>query len=339
VRFRAVAGAGLVALFVWMGRSVEARADDPAAAVPSEALAEVLPQARRLFTEGVEARKAQRWERAYELFLGAWHIHHHWQIAANLANTELVLGRYRDAVEHAGMFLRQTRDLEEVDMNQRASVARVFASARARVGAVVVTAPDGAEILVDGSSVGRAPLDVPIYVEPGRRRIGARLDGYSPSSEERDLAPSGEAKVDLRLVPIASSHDSPPPPPMRPPPPPPNQHASNSVNEGIVLGGVMAGVAVAGLGIGIGLQAWSSHLQTSGGCMSKGPANEDPCRVNWARAKNASIVSFVGAGLLGAAAAGTLSYALTTGRSKAPPLKASVQVGPGDAAASLSMAW
>src|SRR5262249_41965137 len=151
--------------------------------------------------------------RAALLYAAAWRVQQHWQIAGSLGHAEVALGRYRDAAEHLALFLRETHDAASVDPRERAALARDFEAARARAGTVDVSAPAGAELLVDGALVGTAPLGAPLFVEPGKHFFDARLAGYRAHVEVRELAPGASADVAVRLAPVA------PPPPPAPPPP------------------------------------------------------------------------------------------------------------------------
>src|SRR5262249_18895361 len=64
-------------------------------------------------------------------------------------------------------------------------------SLRKRTGRLAVrSTPDGATIVVDGETVGNAPLE--IEVAAGRHRVGARLRGYRTITEFLDV-PDGES--------------------------------------------------------------------------------------------------------------------------------------------------
>jgi hypothetical protein len=304
----------------------------PARAAPEDG-AELQLEARQLYLEGVNALHARQWDRARLFFLSAFRAQHHWQIAANLANVELRLGHYRDAAEHAATFLRDTRDLPDVDAYQRAEVLGILTRAREKVGVITVTVePAGAEVRVNGSSLGEAPLRAPIYVAPGRTVIEARRDGYVSKVEARNLAPGGEATVDVRLMAVAPVlapvlDAAPPESPVMPP-----ASDGGARYKAIVISGSVLSATAAG--VGSGLTGWWSHLQSGNHCY----AHDEPtqqCKATWAGVKTASVWSFVGAGVLGV---GTLTYGIAAPRSR-QLVRTSVLVGPTGASASLSMDW
>jgi hypothetical protein len=319
-----VVEACFVALVAWMGGSTPARATPPNASVENPADQAAL--ALQLYMEGCRARQAQRWEVARLLFLRAWGIQRHWQIAANLADTELVLGRYRDAAEHAAIFMHDARDVQDVEPRQRAEVERILVRAREKIGVITVTAPPGAEIFINKSSVGKAPLDSEFFVEPGRTVIEARLDGYQPSSESRDLAPGGAANVGIRLVPVRPRLT------ILGSPPATSVPVRGGTNKAIV--GIGIATSAVALGMGAGFTGWWAHLEGNGYCLNR-TMDQGRCIRTWASVQTASIWTLVGGGLVGA---GTVTYALV-----APKLgrtvKASALVGPSGAAASISLDW
>lgn len=322
--------AGAVALVLCLGAPAAARADEPADLF--EGGADLLAQARELWVEGTKAAGHGQWERARLFYLGAWRAQHHWQIAGSLGHAEAALGRHRDAAEHLTIFLRETADLEGVAPRDRAILAQELERARARSGAVTVSVqPAGAEVLVDGAPVGKAPLADPVFVEPGRHVIDARLEGYQASSEAQVATQGGAAQITLRLTPIAAPRAGiapPPPAPRTPAPPPPTRARASTA---IIIGGAVTS-AVA-LGVGAGLTGWWAHLERDGACLKD--SDPAPCEHTWASAKTASVWTLVGAGVLGA---GTLTYALVTPK-LGRKVKVSASTGPGGAAASMSLSW
>ncbi len=63
---------------------------------------------------------------------------------------------------------------------------------------ITVSAP-GAEILVDGVSVGKAPLTEPVMVNAGRREIAASLEGAGTAKKVVEVAGEDTASVSLEL--------------------------------------------------------------------------------------------------------------------------------------------
>ena len=142
-------------------------------------------KAAALYDEGMAAYGTSQWPQARASFLAAWALKHHWQIAGSLGDCEVQLGLFRDAAEHLAYFLR----LAPPD-RRTAAAQRLYDTARTKVGTLTVTADAvGAEVAVDGNVVGKAPLEDPLFVEPGRHQVEAR-SGTKVASAQIDV-PAG----------------------------------------------------------------------------------------------------------------------------------------------------
>ncbi|MDC0683149.1 PEGA domain-containing protein [Sorangium atrum] len=154
-------------------------------------------RARQLFADGVKAANAGKWAEAHAAFLAAWGLKPHYQIASNLGVACLRVGKPRDAAEYLTRYLREV-PATKVQERQRAEVS--LQEARAQVAAVTVeVAPGGAEVTVDGAIVGRAPLADPVFLDPGRHEVGAKLDGYVSQTRPVDAPAGGTETVVIAL--------------------------------------------------------------------------------------------------------------------------------------------
>ncbi|MDC0680718.1 PEGA domain-containing protein [Sorangium atrum] len=134
----------------------------------------------------------------------AWELNPTFDVAYNLGNTKYQLKKYREAAEHLSFALRNWPLVKTVAKLKPTAEQRL-AESRAQVGALRVTvSAAGAEVLVDGKAVGRAPLDGEVFVEPGEHRVEARLEGYAPLSHTVKSAKGETAEVGLALVPVKS---------------------------------------------------------------------------------------------------------------------------------------
>jgi hypothetical protein len=89
-------------------------------------------------------------------------------------------------------------------------VEQAFAEAKSHCGMLVVeTNVKGAEIGVDGETIGRTPLGAdPWWVEPGEHVVTAHLDGYDEHRERHNLDAGRTLRVFVTLLPnglVASS--------------------------------------------------------------------------------------------------------------------------------------
>lgn len=136
---------------------------------------------------------------AYLEYKASWNLKQSYDIAANLGNLELEQGMPRDAAEHLGFALRTVA--VTVPEDRLEAMRDLFNRARRLVGSatVKVNVP-GAEILVDGQTVGRSPLAGEIYLDPGKRTIEARHSAYVSAKKVIDVARASAEPVELVLV-------------------------------------------------------------------------------------------------------------------------------------------
>ncbi len=175
-----------------------------------------------------------------------------------------------------------------------------------KVGSVTLTvSPPGAEVLVDGSLIPKAPLVDPIFLEPGRHVLSARLDGYEAAQQEVVAAPGKGASVTLSLVLTRSGAKGQATAPRKWP------------HKEIVYAGVAGTGAslVIGLGLMGGSFAKASERDDVGQCKGGQGCKVDSQKIiegieqERYRLATGAFYSFIVAGGLGAA---TLTYYLAT---------------------------
>jgi PEGA domain len=292
--------------------------------------------ATTLYDQGVNAARAGQWETARVLLLQSFERHPDVKTAANLGRVELVAGKPRDAAEHLSFFLRAAPGISDDD---RRATDEMLAKAKSRIGALSIHVNvDHAEVLVDGRRVGSSPLDGPVFVEPGSRRIEARKEGFSATSRGIDVTAGATPVVELKLAPA---------PPV---PPPPKQERPKAIPQvdapwwrtwGIAGG---AGLATAGIGLGIGFSI-ATQLEISaktaaelgmapttaaGNPVCRNPRNEARCTAMDRTIEGYRNVAIGGFVVGGAAVAGVLSIALwgPTGPGSSMSRKASLSIAP-----------
>ncbi|WP_437763330.1 PEGA domain-containing protein [Sorangium sp. So ce281] len=202
----------------------------------------------------MEAWNQRRYEECRASLLAAWSIKPYRQIAGNLGACEIKLGLYRDAAEHLWHLTQPTPDGKRSELSQEHR--RLFDEALAKVAAVNIDVEHGATVLIDGKTVGQAPLSAPVYLEPGEHSLEARTGAGATTqiSVRFDAGTQRNLTLHPRMPKAAEApstpHDTrpaaPPPvaaaPPLAPPPPPPDTR----VRDGVVIGGLaLGGVALA----------------------------------------------------------------------------------------------
>lgn len=260
-------------------------------------------KARELHIEGNTLHNQGQYARAHASYIAAWSLKRHWQIAGVLGDTEVKLGMYRDAAEHLAYFMRAMPDPSSSDGSVKMDAAKkLYQEARSKIGTLNVKVDiDGAEVVVDGKQVGKAPLEDPVFVEPGHHTIEARL-GAKLTAAEVDVTAGAERTIPLSLT----------APPAR----------SGPSTPVIIAGAAITGV---GLAVGIGLlaggaskgssaQSQREKIEEAGHTCVDGAASYDTrCKDLRSTAAAGDTMNRAGIGLLvgaGVVAAGTVIYAL-----------------------------
>ncbi|AUX20260.1 hypothetical protein SOCEGT47_007260 [Sorangium cellulosum] len=155
----------------------------------------LVDKAKRLYLGG-------KYEEAEATLMSAWELNPTFDVAYNLGNTKYQLKKHREAAQYLSFALRNWPLLKSVAKLKPTAEQRL-AESRAQVGAVTVAVSAvGAEVLVDGQVVGRAPLEGELFVEPGEHQVEARLQGYAPASQTVRVAKGGTAEVSLTMAPV-----------------------------------------------------------------------------------------------------------------------------------------
>jgi len=166
----------------------------PAHAETAEAAKE---QATALFREGNELYSRGLFLDALQKYRQARALFPSHKIDLNIGGTLDALGRRTEAAIYFERFLIQSAD----------APAPIIAAARKRLeelrrklaSARITAVQDGAAVLLDGQVVGQTPLELPVYMEPGRHRLEARKEGHRAAVKELSLAAGQHTSVALLL--------------------------------------------------------------------------------------------------------------------------------------------
>jgi hypothetical protein len=269
-------------------------------------------KAAALYDDGMAAFGKGKLPEARASFLAAWSLKKHWQIAASLGDCEARLGLHRDAAAHLAFFLRAAPRERRTDAAQK-----LYDAARSKIGTLVITADvEGADIAVDGVVIGKAPLEDPVFVDPGRHVLEAR-DGARLARVQLDVL-AGQRR-DLTLKVTASDG------------------GSRGPNKAVVIGGAaVSGAAVLTGAVLLGVSAvkgstvntLQDKVRAAGGCASTTATADCADLTSAGRGKatlgNAGLWTLVAGGTVGAA---TLVYGLVGGGAPSPT-KSGLQVSP-----------
>lgn len=197
-----------------------------------------MDKADELYRQGNEAYKQNRLKDAYNFYRDAWNLKKSYDIAGNLGAVELAINLPRDAAEHLLHSLRQFPANGKPEARDK--TRQRLEEALKQIGALVIKASiDGADILIDGKSIGKAPLEQEVFVEPGARRIEAKFEGYESAQQQVQVAKGSTHQIALKLKKTA--------------PPPPAVVTPTRPSWTVPVIVVGASLAAASFGTGIGL--------------------------------------------------------------------------------------
>jgi hypothetical protein len=172
------------------------RAQEPAEHHPRD-------DARTLFRRGAEAYADERYAEALEAFEASYRAREVPVVLFNLAQTLRALDRPAEAIEAYRRYLQTDAELDE---ERRAAVDVVIAELAPRVSFVRLEVfPDGAEVRVDGRSLGRAPFEERVAIDPGERRFEASAEGHAEAARTVILAVGERTTLRLALREAAPS--------------------------------------------------------------------------------------------------------------------------------------
>ena len=177
------------------------------ASEPEEA---VVLQARDLYAQGSEHARNGDWKRAQISLKLSFDLVRHWSTAASLGQCELELGHYEEAATHLDYAARAL----PFEAEQHEQLGAMLKRARAHVAALDVQVNlKGATVSVDGKTIGKSPVSMPVFVSPGEHVVAASLDG-GPAASQRLVVGAGEGRtIALAVgVPVAATASSKPAP-------------------------------------------------------------------------------------------------------------------------------
>jgi hypothetical protein len=289
-------------LAVCAALAAPALASTPAWAQKAPPTADLLARQRALFDQGNKAYDQGRQADAERFYIEAWNLKKSFDVAGNFGNLEADLKKWRFAGELLSYAIREfpaggKPALREDLLKRMAEVQQHVGSLRIQVNR------PGAEVFVDGTSVGTSPLPFEIYVDPGNHLVEARLPDFPPAQASVPTTKGPPLDVPLFIY-------------------------GKGANKGVVVAGaVITGLAAIAGGVFTGL--WASKGSDAKSLAGKVPMNDACVAGGVSPQPNATctslvsalnsqatfgtvaVGSFVGAGVVGLA---TLTYGLVGAR-------------------------
>lgn len=187
----------LAACLVWGACLSQARADrpDPGAAE------DLIRQANELRRHGHDERALPLYRKAYEAARSA-------RTAGQLGLAEMALGYWAAAEGHLDEALAEHRN-PWIDKN-RPTLENALRTAQSHLVEVRVEgSPDGAEVLVNGSVVGRLPLANPVRVSEGRVDLEVRAPGRRTMTQTLSLSGKASERIQVSLERLETASPTP----------------------------------------------------------------------------------------------------------------------------------
>jgi hypothetical protein len=280
-------------------------------------------KAEELIRQGNVLRRDNQDARALPMFQQAYGISRTPRSAAQLGLAELALGYWDAAAEHLTEALTSGRN-PWVGKN-RSALEASLREAKSHLASVTVTGrPAGAEVLINGKSVGTLPLGGPVLVNEGRTETEVRASGYK--ADHRVLMVEGnstaQVSVNLESLPAPAAHQEASTPvagDSRPPVATPTKDGDGASSGAELpawrkaLPWVASAGAIAAGGIGVWQAVSASkslnQFQANAACGASEPMRgSDPhCAGlynDWSSHRTNSWIAFGAAGLLAAGAVG-----------------------------------
>jgi hypothetical protein len=152
--------------------------------------------AAKHFQRGVALYGEADYRAALVEFKRAYAIAPNTAVLYNVGETQYQLQDYAGALTTFERYLAESVQGD----GHRAEVENDVEILRARVGHVgVVTIPPGADLTIDDQAVGHTPLDKPLLVSIGHRKITASLQGRPAVTRYVDVATDDNLAVTLQL--------------------------------------------------------------------------------------------------------------------------------------------
>lgn len=151
-----------------------------------------------VIARGVALRKEGDDQAARDLFMKVYERSHTARAAGQLGLAEQALGRWEEAESHLREALRSPND-PWVKKNHDA-LSRDMLLIKGHIARVeIVGEPEGAEVLINGRTVGKLPLSGPISTSAGSVDVEARAPGYQHEMRTLTLTGGQYQRLVMRL--------------------------------------------------------------------------------------------------------------------------------------------
>jgi hypothetical protein len=156
-------------------------------------------EVEELIRQGVELRRLGRDPAAIPLFQRAYDLDRSPRTAAQLGLVEAAVGYWIAAEKHLAEALASPRHPWLVQ--HLGEIKETLEQVRANICELdVVGSPPGAEVIVNGKTVGRLPLAQPVRVAEGPVQVTLRAEGFAEGSSTTTVKGGGTERISVNLV-------------------------------------------------------------------------------------------------------------------------------------------
>ena len=150
------------------------------------------------FQKGVELYDENDFANALIEFKRAYEIAQDYHVLFNVSQTYYQMQNYAGALDAFQRYLVEGG--ANLARDRRAYVEKEIQRLKGRVAQVRVTVNvPGADILVDDEKVATSPLDHPLTVSAGKRKITAQIPGKNPASQTIEIAGGDSTAITLQI--------------------------------------------------------------------------------------------------------------------------------------------
>lgn len=189
----------IVMMSVWMTASGTASAQGQGESTPAPATPESgsnLEEARVHYERAIELYNEDSFEAALVEIRRAYDIAPSYKMLYNIGHIQRARKDFASALQAFERYLEQGKDA--ILAGRRAEVEKQIATLRTRVATLEIVSPvAAATIAIDDVNVGNTPLERPITVNPGRRKIVASKQGYASATVWAELAGADAARIEV----------------------------------------------------------------------------------------------------------------------------------------------
>ncbi len=169
------------------------------AAVPGEAFADNKKEAGAKFKEGVALYKDENFEDALDAFLASNELYPHPDTLVNIANCYAELYNFAKAMEYFERYLDAKGD--DLTSAQKKEITNKMERVGKKVGKLTIKPEDlEGELIVDGETIGRLPLEQPVYLEAGLHQVVLQEEEEIFYSKQVNIIGGAKTVVDVDLT-------------------------------------------------------------------------------------------------------------------------------------------